>query len=162
MIALVQEYKPFALWCANERECYFLSVDGVIFSPSPFFDDGVFLKVEGPILGERVREGVLYGEPLGRHLFEGDLFFRITAFLDVFSARGIDVVKLIYKEDGDSTIVLKNGVELYFTTDQNLGVALDNLESVMATDELDIDDLTNSSSSLEYVDLRFAGRVFVK
>lgn len=181
----VSEHKPSYLWCGlpstqeesleeffekvefkeevlESPECYFLSPEGIIFSRAPYFSDGVFLEVYGSLFGERVRGSVVYKKPLGFYILDEKLFGQVIAFLNVLNARGMNVEKLVYKEDEDSLFRLKNGVEILFTLNQSFEDVLSNLESVLDTDEIILSDLTEIETSLQYIDLRFKGKVFFR
>lgn len=178
----VNEHKPSYLWCGTffaqentpeisfeedkeeqkNQPCYFLSSEGIIFSQAPHFSDGVFLKIYGELSNDRVRENVSYKKPFGLYVIEEKLFDKIIAFRNVLNARGMNVERLIYKEDKDSLFRLKNGVEILFTLNQNFENVLSNLESVLETNEIVLLDLTETETSLEYIDARFDGKVFFK
>lgn len=153
---IVEERKPFALWCGKEsideenaENCYFLDEDGFIFTKAPSFSGNVYFRYFS----------ILHtNEPLGQQFMDKDEFQRMTFFLSSIADIGLTPVGLYEVDDADYEMHLQGGSKILFGKDQNLSFVYDNIKSVVDSDEFEKSDL----SELDYADFRFGNKVYFK
>jgi cell division septal protein FtsQ len=160
---VIRERKPFALWCAgtlheNSDECYFLDEDGLVFAPAPHFTGNVFLRYHGLLFTEDGTAAPKDADPTRLHFLSVAEFQRLTFFLDALKNSGIHPVSLSLTDAMDIDLELENGARLMLSRDQNLSEILDNLESILGTEELS----REMFERVEYIDLRFGDRVYYR
>lgn len=160
------EYRPHSLWCGEERDpsapCYFVSEDGVIFARAPHFSEGVFLKMYGPVTGEAVRQETYYKKPLGFTIFATPDFTQLAALLSVFDAMKFNATTLVYEENGNARLILANGPHVKFNLTQNFERLVRDMDAAFSSGEVTAEDIIKRTSTIEYIDMRFDGRVFFK
>jgi len=167
----IEERKPHYLWCGEElpeendavlRQCYFLDLNGIIFTQAPYFSGNVYFEFYGSVLGQSVREENIHEPPLGFSFLPEEEFRRVIAFRNSLASFNIQAQKFIARDEGDYEFVIENGAKILFNKEQDFDVLLNNLDAALETEELNEEDLTGEDSSLEYLDLRFNNRVFYK
>lgn len=154
---VVTERSPFALWCAGsdtETEgiapCYFLNDEGFIFAQAPEYTGNVFFQFYG---------GGVDANPVGRwYLVDNDEFHRVNTFINAIRKLAPTPISFTVLNADDAEILMEDGSRLVFGRMQNFSELIENLKSILATDELDsVDD-----SVLDYIDLRFGNKVYFK
>lgn len=153
---IVDERKPFALWCDkgvvdadNEESCYFLDEDGFIFTKAPNFSGNVYFRYFSILSTD---------EPVGEQFMEKEEFQEMTFFLSSLVDIGLTPVALDEIDDADYEIQLQERGKILFGQKQNLSFVIDNIQSVFESDEFNEDNLSN----LDYADFRFGNKVYFK
>lgn len=171
----VKEYEPYALWCTggvieysdplatsspsfvtennNERDCYYLNEQGYIFSSAPSFGGTAYFKYHG---------GNIKDEPLKKQLFEETVFEEISYFVDQIKNVGLTPESFVISEDGNYVVVLESGGVLILDREVVIQESLQNFLSVLKDDKVDLSKILEDESLLEYVDLRYSGKVYYK
>lgn len=153
----VEEKKPYATWCVLggaesnwifSNDCYFMDESGSIFSKAPEFSENVYLKYYGVIKDEN---------PIGKIYKTSFQLSQINDFENFLSNRNFNPSHLLFKDDGDFELYLNRGGVLYFNSDIPLPKTTQNILAF-----LDQGNVLNSTTTFQYVDLRFNNKIFYK
>lgn len=160
---LVKERQGEFLWCSN-RQCYFADKTGFVFAPAPKFSGLVFFefwsdKISSPI-GRRPLptadwQKLIAGQEqlsvvLNKAAFSGQKISRTT------SAELRDWYFQVTDESGE-----KKSWEIKLDLDQDLELAVRTFRAALR-DPSFLQDLEAYDWELEYIDLRFAPKVFYR
>lgn len=164
MIVEIEERKPFAIWCEslpttvdvltedNSPKCYFLDQNSTIFSEAPYFSGDAYFKYYG---------GLSTTTPIGNYYMASSTEFEeVYAFIDSVRKMSIHPQYLVAKDNGDFSLVVSGGGEIYFDTKKPLTEVAQNLESLLRTPALSTS--TNMYLPIEYIDLRYGNKLFYK
>ena len=151
---VVEERKPQSLWCeenetSDPQDCYFVDDTGFIFSKSPYFSGNVYFVYRG--LLDR-------NEPIGAHVLPQKDFQDFESFLNLVKKLKLNVVSANIEESKDFDIVLSSGTKILFNSQISYDDIYSNLSSVLKSDQF----ASSTIDSLDYVDLRFGNKVFLK
>lgn len=140
------------------ENCYFVNNDGYIFDKAPYFSGSVYFKYYVKINDEE--------NPLGRNIFEADLFHDLVRFSDGISELGFSPISLTVEDNNIYSLYLNSiseGVtpKVIFRTDNDLENILSNLSTAMDKPEF-ADEINSKYSTLQYIDLRFKNKVLYK
>lgn len=166
----VVEREEEYLWCGANPvfgtdlaniECYFVDSTGFIFAKAPLFSGSIYFRFFSYI----------EGEPLGSYVFEAEEFKKLVYFIGLINDVGLDstTLTLTEKEDGEKNYVIYFKKEyqgksfppkVIFKTDFDPGKIANNLEALFSLQEF----LSKfeSETGIEYIDLRFDGKVYYK
>ncbi len=158
MTVTVHEKKPKYVWC-QESTCYFVDEQGVIYAESPTFSDGVFLKFKGGISFE--------DSPLKKMFVSRDKFMTTLGMVELLKKFPMEVAEVSFGTDTALRVTSIKG--LVVGSNSNILISdKANESSIAQSIELIVNDKTFSTalatkgSSLEYVDLRFPGKIYYK
>lgn len=161
----LEEYKPYALWCERKEkgiydpvaistdtdirkgDCYYIDNQGYIFDEAPSFREGIYFMYIGGV-----------SNPLRSYIFVDDYFIKFEAFRKQVQDIGLSSQALIINEDETFVMELTEGGVILLDKDIPLGVAYDNLASVLK----DPDAGFVSRDKIEYIDLRYLRKVYYK
>lgn len=162
----VTERRGRYLWCGRDRpDCFLLDESGLAFAAAPSFSVQPFLefKTEFP------------GAPLGTRPLDADTFSALLNSVDVLSRRfaatalaGFQVYKIEASAEADFRFFVRPPPEAEkpgFTVLINLRQPLSEVETVLQTAlaaEAFIAEWQLIGHPLEYLDLRFPGKMFYK
>lgn len=161
LIVTVTEKKPDYVWCTTGNACYFVDDAGTVFSDAPTFSNGVYVTLRGG--------NVSADQPIKATFADAETFDRIKAMLTNLRLTSVDVYGVELRDNGDLAFHIGslNGVRVgsasYLlsvkTTDpQDL---IDNLQLILK-DSAFSDHLQAKGVLLEYLDLRFPGKIYYK
>ena len=166
LIATIVERKPNSLWCfsksedgnirnnANLGKCYFLDEEGVIFSEAPDFSGNAFLRYYG--LLDNIEQ------PIGKIYLPIGIFKEVSRFINSLEMLGLKVSGFKAESENDYEINLKNGIKIIFDDKQPFGKTLENIESILSEVDLKGEYPASNPSKINYVDLRFGNKVYLK
>ena len=153
------EREPRYTWCgaepsANPPSCYFLDEEGYIFDQAPYFSGEVYFR--------------FYGEtatnPVNSYFLE-DNFKELINFKENIATIGLEPVALYnYGTDREmflSAVSQKEKPKIIFKASEDYTKITENLEAALRTEPL-MTDFIKKYSSLQYIDLRFANKVYYK
>ncbi|MBP6879531.1 MAG: hypothetical protein KBF62_03515 [Candidatus Pacebacteria bacterium] len=166
----VVEREEEYLWCGSSAvfgadlanvECYFVDSTGFIFAKAPLFSGSIYFRFFSSI----------ENEPLGSYVFNIEEFKKLVYFIDLVDGIGLDSTTLTLEGAPDVeknyVIYFKKEYEgrslppkVIFKTDFDPEKIANNLEALFSLQEF----LTKfeSESGIEYIDLRFDGKVYYK
>lgn len=150
----VVERTPGGAWCGTHyisgkaAECFLLDEAGYVYARAEGAAEGL-LKYYGPLAA---------GEPVGKQFLSPELFSRLSAFAANLSQAGVTPVALALVAEPDAELYFNDGTKILFNRDDDLARVLDNLLSVLASEEF----ANRLELNLDYVDLRFGNKVYYK
>jgi len=156
---VIEERKPNSLWCGESLEnssnekCYFIDLDGLIYSEAPNFSGNVFLGVYGEI------ENAL--DPIGEHFLTVSKYKNYKFFENSLSQYDLGPIILNKVDNGDLEIYLKSGGKILYNSEQDIVRLSENIGSILKDSGFK-EDLNRSDQELEYIDLRFGNKVYYK
>jgi len=173
----VVEKKPQYLWCADATDCYFVDQNGIIYDQAPEFTPGVFITFTGTASSAETVDP----NPLGERFASPAEFQFITNTLDTLQNYPMHILSVQYLLDtntlsggqpineGDIAITvdqIKNTIvspvtELIITNTETSADIISALD-LLANDQDFTGTLATSASTLNYIDLRFAGKIYYK
>lgn len=152
----ITERKPSALWCFdrlledNLEDCYFMDVNGTIFSQAPTFSGNAYLKYYG----------LIDDSPIGKEYLTSVDFKTITAFIENVETNSVHPLYFKAKTKDNFSLVLFGGTEIYFDNQVPLDTLAENFKALLKTPELK--PAKDGSIPAEYIDLRFGNKLFYK
>ncbi|MFZ2522436.1 MAG: hypothetical protein WAX44_00670 [Minisyncoccia bacterium] len=170
LIVSIRERKPYAIWCntvpgrdnatiegvisevASLENCYFIDQNSTIFAMAPNFSGDAYFKYYGIISGESI---------LGKEYMASSTLFRdINIFVSKIKELSLNPLYIVGNDNGEFTLTLSGGTEIYFDTAESLTKVYDNLEALLKTPDLN---LTNDGDlPVQYIDLRYGNKLFYK
>ena len=166
LIVNMVERKPDSLWCFigakdgatrknnNSGMCYFLDKGGLVFSEAPDFSGNSFLRHYG-LLDD-------IEQPIGENYMTSEKFREVSRFIGSLEILGIKVATFRAESESDYEIDLKNGIKIIFDDKQPFDKTLENIQSILTEVDLKKEYSPNNPPSINYVDLRFGNKVFLK
>lgn len=152
LIVNVEEYKPEYLWCVSlaRDKCFFMNSDGYVFVESAGFSQGVLFTYYGLLDGEK---------PVGQTFLPLEDFRDLNRFIDSMKLLSLTPVGLNARGEDDFEILLSNGGSILFSNREPFLTTFENLETIIADQSR-----TNKNflSRIEYIDVRFASKAFIK
>lgn len=146
----VEERKPFALYCANISDCFFLDEEGFIFANAPSFSSGVYFVyvTEDPVLN-----------PIGKRFITIEEFKSLSRFKEALAVLSIEPSAL---EVGDSEYRLSifDSGQIIWRRESNLALIESNLEAFLSDNSIRAQE--NFLERILYLDLRTENKVFYK
>lgn len=143
------EYQPFALWCTtNGEDCVFIDTTGFGFAPAPVLRGGAFVRyhnrLTAPTVGQvGVAPNLLANTNLAARTMASELDLRVNT---------------VVLDDRDIIYELGGGGEIRTAQSDDIELMLNNLETVLASDEFS----HLEPGNFEYIDLRYGNKVFVQ
>lgn len=166
----ITERKPFAIWCnglpeneevrpneseellsSPERTCYFIDQNSTIFAPAPDFSGDAYFKYYS----------VSTTSPIGKEFMASTTqFVKIADFVAQTKAIGVRPLYIVAKEDGEFSLVVSGGGEIYFDLKEPLSKVAENLGALLRTPEMT--KTADGNLPIEYIDLRYGNKLFYK
>ena len=150
LVVSASEREPFALYCVESENCFFLDESGFIFAKAPLFSEGVYFiyKDDEPL-----------AEPMGqRFLLEND-FRGLQKFLDNLPHLGIEA-EILEMGSNEYRAVLKSGAKILWKRDAEPGLIYSNLEAFLSNEAIISE--KDFLEKIEHLDLRTEDKVFWK
>ena len=141
VVVTIREREAANTWC--DDTCYLMDEDGYVFAPAR------------SVIGYVFRGGLVPGHPIGQHVLRGRLE-DVELVLAELARIGLSPVSVSIENEIDYTIRTAAGYDL------KLGFDLDTRELVKDFQLLRSEAAFAQSDSIEYVDMRFGNRIYVK
>ncbi len=175
LVVNIKERKPFAIWCnrleasesslasttdetldtkKQKEDCYFIDQNSTIFAKAPTFSGDAYFKYYG-LVGSTTEYS-----PIGREFISSTTKFAdISAFVSKTKELKIKPMYIEAKENGEFSMFIAGGGEIYFDTRESLSIVGQNLEALLRTPAF-----ASSTGNLpiEYIDLRYGNKLFYK
>ena len=149
----LKEKSAFALWC-GDISCYFLDSTGFIFSRAPEFSGNVYKTFTG-----FVKEDV-EGGALGKQFLSTDKILMIQKVIDALEAEKINISKINVQSIKETKLVTSTGTMFIVDIGKISDETMKNLRNTLASDEFN--KKMPQLKDVEYIDVRFGGKVFFK
>jgi len=164
---LVVDRESKVLWCFVEvtsKKCYYLSPAGTAYQEAPSFSDSLYIELhsQSPL------------KKIGDKVIEPKALIRATAFLNfvksstaLWPSSGWRLLRAgVYAQNDFVAIMAKTGeperqFRILFNTGQIANKLITNFHSVLKNDKF-TDDWQAGGGRLDYLDLRFPGKVFYR
>lgn len=152
---IFEEYIPFALWClpvqAGETmpsDCIFLDHEGYAFGSAPKLQGSAFVRFSET---DRAPE-------IGVVAFPGE-FVRTTEefIMRAYDEIGLNLIQVEKTADDEVTYHIAGGGELKTTLRMSSDETIENLETILASQEFDHIEPGN----FQYIDLRYGNKIFI-
>ncbi|MCX6702208.1 MAG: hypothetical protein NTX96_03390 [Candidatus Zambryskibacteria bacterium] len=167
LIINITERKPFAIWCNSpsistttpvienkSEDCYFIDQNSTVFAKAPTFSGDAYFKYYGLIFSS---ENEL---PIGKEYIASTTEFNeISDFVLKAKELLIRPIYLIAKDNGEFSLVLSGGGEIYFDMKESLSIVGQNLEALL---RIPIFASSTGNLPIEYIDLRYGNKLFYK
>lgn len=166
LVISMVERKPNSLWCLSRPEegtsrknnnsgmCYFLDKGGLVFTESPDFSGNSFLRYYG-LLDD-------IEQPIGKNYMTSEKFREVSRFIGSLEILGIKVATFRAETESDYEIILKNGIKIILDDKKPFDKTLENIQSILGEVDLKSDYSPNNPPKINYVDLRFGNKVYLK
>ncbi len=189
LVVNIKERKPFALWCnggetselnnvstttldliststmqvvvksktKEPEDCYFMDLNSTIFAKAPNFSGDAYAKYYGFVKPTESES------PIGKeYMTDTKKFSEISDFY--FKAKDLFIRPLyvVAKENGEFSLVLSGGGQIYFDFNQPLLKTGQNLEAILRTPAFSTSTGSMGDLPVEYIDLRYGNKLFYK
>ncbi|MFZ2484398.1 MAG: hypothetical protein WAX80_02865 [Minisyncoccia bacterium] len=143
----VEERTPFALYCINAPECYFLDEDGLIFAIAPSFSGAVYFiyTTEEPL-----------ENPMGKSLLVSDQFRALSKFIESLTPFGVHPIALGISNE-DYSLILSGDRQIMWRRDSDFARVHSNLEAFLSDDTIRAQ--PDFLERILYIDLRTEDKV---
>ena len=171
----ITEKKPAYLWCT--AQCYFVDDSGMVYQDSPTFTPGVFLEFLGTTPTATITDA---SDPIRRRFASVSEFTKSISVVNNLSTYPMHIISLKYLSLADSTPQLATGVgDVDLTVDQIGNSVIPNGAQILIlqsqdavtigqalgfvlTDKSFQDAFSSHPETLQYIDLRFTGKIYYK
>ena len=165
--AIVSERTPAALWCGDvvppiayvkvsDMEdstdtiwgtCYLMDEGGYIYARAPLYSGAVMPRYYGSL--EKA-------EPIAQQYIAEEDFKEWQYFNQVLTENNVSAQAVLFVDEHDVEVYLINGLKVLIPRQNDVEVTLHRLFALLDSGSLDVD------KEVEYVDLRFGSKAFVK
>lgn len=160
LVVTIVEKDPRYVWCDGET-CFFVDNQGVLYADAPFFSDGVYVIFS--------RGGVDMTHPAGTSYLPPEGMRALEQILEHLKQYPVQVLGVDVRPDGDMAIRMNSlkGVAvnpqafILVTKTDTVQTIHDALNLIMG-DKGFVDTLKLKGDKLEYIDLRFPGKIYYK
>ena len=171
----ITEKKPAYLWCT--AQCYFVDDSGMVYQDSPTFTPGVFLEFFGTTPTATITDP---SDPIRRRFASVAEFTKSISVVNDLSTYPMHIISLKYLSLADSTPQLATGVgDVALTIDQIGNSVIPNTAQILILQSQDAatiaqalglvladksfqDTFSAHPETLQYIDLRFPGKIYYK
>ncbi len=166
----INERKPYSLWCGEtflngatpiNIPCYFTDKTGFLFAEAPHFSDNVYVEFYGPLYRERSSTSTPGIIPEGSIFLPVPEFKTIDSFRDLLERIGFRSRAIIAMDAGDFTLIMRGGEKVLLNKNQDPTRLVSDIESAFRTELGDPSDAL-VREHIEYIDARFANKIFFK
>lgn len=158
---IIEERKPHSVWCGedpniNIAKCFFLDKNGYIYSQAPNFSGSLFIKYYGSLLPSQIDDANQMN-PIGSYFLPSEIYKQIVNLISIIDQNNLKVWFVFY--DGfDFRFNLDLGPVIIFNSQDNFSESFSNFFTAIETKNLDLE---KDSTSISYIDLRFANKIII-
>jgi cell division septal protein FtsQ len=152
---VLSERKPSYVWCKGKprlegEQCYFMDASGYLFSQGPQVSGNAYLTFFGLLTDEN---------PIGKTFLNTQEIEGITTIKSTLDKNNISVMAVNAEDNEVREIYLSEGGKILFRANQDISIIASSIELLKKKTKL----LNyTSTSTLEYIDLRFGNKVYYK
>ena len=158
----IQEKKPVAVWCFSINSCGFIDQSGIMYGTAPNFSEGVY-----PVFSSEFIK--TFDDFYGKQIIEPDVMNRFITLFTQLQSDDIKFSQTIFLDNGDIAFSIEKLFGNYPTDSAQLLGTLAQDDSIFIRDmttglgnKVFKDQFIEKPKSLEYIDLRFPGKIFYK
>ncbi|MFA6269929.1 MAG: hypothetical protein WC657_01845 [Candidatus Paceibacterota bacterium] len=141
----VAERKPEFLWCSQNKVCYFMTSNGLVFEKTENTKDKLIF------------EGVLTGDPLMQYFATPTQIQNYLKLVEVFKKAGFAVASFNIESADKATAQTDLGVVIFNPDEVDLSLVAQNV--LLLVNETKI---KNPSARFQYIDARFGNKMYYK
>ncbi len=174
LVVTVTEREPAYLWCGENipatrleafaNDCYFVDDTGFIFSLAPQFSESVYPKIYTKLINSDT-ENLIEINPIAKYAMSSEVLSNVSTFASKIATSALKPSAYSITEDGDAIIFLFRNSdilpEVRYNPKHDPITASSGFKTAISSEPLK-SKLTTSFSTLEYIDVRFANKVFYK
>jgi hypothetical protein len=159
---VIKEKTPVVVWCFTNTDCGFVDDKGILYGHSPKFSDGVY-----PVFQSQSDNSI--EKKMGTVVVDPAIMYRFAELFKRLQSDDIELSKVMFYEDGDIGFSIDKLFGLYTRDDARL------LGTFGQDDDLFVRDMltglgnetfkkqfNGNPKDLEYIDMRFPGKIFYK
>lgn len=159
----ITERRSIYLWCGptllseEKKSCYYTDEKGYIFSKSPYFSGEVYFKFYG------AKVPLDENNPLTESIADLELFSKLLTFKDSLTQIGLNPYALILSETESKFLVTINDTttRIILSDKNDFGRVFTTLSSALTVEPL-ASALKEGGTPIDYIDLRYANKVYFK
>ena len=166
------EYKSKYLWCkdaeASDAHCFFMDTQGVVFAPAPVFSGSIYPKLFGGTGDAVIAEQAEFAADVPFVAFEPFAHRSldvVDAIIGQFHVFGMQPVEFHFDAPHALRVVCARGssaIDVLFDPTMDTALSLASLDTALHAPAMAGTLRGNSQRALEYVDVRFEGKVVYK
>lgn len=158
----VKERDAAMVWCFSAEACAFVDNQGIVYGKAPVFSEGVYPQFSSEIPKN-------YTDVVGKQIIEPAVMNRFVALTKKLQNDDMSLSRTVFLENGDIAFYIEKLFDHYPSDQAKI------LGTITQDDEVFIRDsvtglnhesfkeqFIKSPKELEYIDLRFAGKIFYK
>jgi len=176
----IYEHEPYALWCtgvpnaargqvapgmattsrdivnhnsSEEQPCYYITRNGFIFNKAPVFSDDIYFRYYG---------GDIVSDPMRTFMLPRTQFTDVRLFMERLRDLGVRPSSLTVRSSGSAVIALEGGGRIVFEQDASMQTLLQNIANVLRSTDIDLAPISKTRDTIDYIDLRYDGKVYYK
>ena len=160
LVVTVVEKDPRYVWCDGQT-CFFVDNQGVLYADAPFFSDGVYVILS--------RGGVDIAHPAGASYLPPEGMRALEQILEHLKQYPVQVLGVDIRPDGDMAIrmnslkgVVVNPQAFILVTKTDTVQTIHDALNLIMGDKGFVDTVKIKGDKLEYIDLRFPGKIYYK
>lgn len=166
----INERKPYSLWCGEtlvdtrveeDTPCYFTDEAGFLFAEAPHFSDNVYIEFHGPLYRAGASTSTPALDSIGSIFLPVSEFKTIDLFRDLLGRVGFRISKIAAMDAGDFVFVIREGGKILVNKKQDPMRLVSDIESAFRAELGDPGDPL-IRKRVEYIDARFANKIFFK
>jgi len=158
----IKERKPHIVWCFEPDDCGFVDRSGILYSRAPVFSDGVY-----SLFASEPKKS--FSETLGTQIIDPAIMNRFTGLFNDLQSDDIVIARVIFLENNDVAFSVEqlfgqypnDYARLLGTIEQNDEVFLRDVVTGLGHDAF-MQQYQASPMNLEYIDMRFPGKILYK
>lgn len=160
IVITIDEKKPQFVWCSDPTTCYFVDNNGMIYDSAPIFTPGVFITLTGGEIADPVH-------PLRSFFLPTYKFNVFKNKLESLEEYPLNILEVHYDKDITFTIdsikgTLVNPQTQIITTEGAISADITSALDLLLRDKTFAATLATQENLLEYIDLRFPGKIYYK
>ena len=165
--ATVLERTPSALWCGDVvppiayvklsdlegtsdnlwGSCYLIDKSGYIYARAPLYSGNMMPRYYGSLE---------HAEPIAQQYIDTENFERWQKFNAILAENNLSSHAMLFVDERDVEVYLTNGLKVLMPRQEDVEVTARRLFALLDSGSIDVD------KEVEYVDLRFGNKAFVK
>lgn len=158
----IQEKKSVAVWCFSVTSCGFIDQSGIMYGYAPNFSEGVY-----PVFSSESMK--TFDDFYGKQIIEPNVMNRFIALFTQLQSDDMKLSQTIFLNNGDIAFSIEKLFDNYPNDSAQLLGTLVQDDSIFIRDmttglgnKVFKDQFVANPKDLEYIDLRFPGKVFYK
>jgi hypothetical protein len=158
----IRERNPESVWCFAEYNCGFIDRLGILYGKSPQFSDGVYTIFSS-------EELKTFDEYYGKEIIKPEMMYRFSQLFSQLQTEDIIISQVKFLSDRDISFIIEKLFNKYPQKLTPIRGTINQNDTIFLRDvftgldhEVFKKQFLDSPKDLEYIDLRFPGKIFYK